>query len=104
MSTLPRLLKTGEVLSPDDPAETIVRLRAEVANLRAQLDEMRDLAEALRQERRQSDMAVGSVRRQLQPLAQPSSASWISSAPSLSMPSSAPPSSLASRLAVPWFW
>jgi hypothetical protein len=68
VSTLPRLLKPGEVLSPDDPGETIAQLRRQVADLRAQLDEMRDLAEALRQERRQSDMAVGSVRRQLQPL------------------------------------
>ena len=68
MSTLPRLLKPGEVLSPDDPSETIAQLRRQVADLRTQLDEMRDLAEALRQERRQSDMAVGSLRRQLQPL------------------------------------
>ena len=61
--------------TPEDPAETIAQLRAEVTDLRgqvakltAQLNETLDLADALRQERRRSDMAVGSVRRQLQPL------------------------------------
>ena len=61
--------------TPEDPAETIAQLRAEVTDLRgqvakltAQLNETLDLADVLRQERRRSDMAVGSVRRQLQPL------------------------------------
>jgi FtsZ-binding cell division protein ZapB len=61
--------------TPEDPAETIAQLRAEVTDLRgqvakltAQLNETLDLADALRQERRRSDLAVGSVRRQLQPL------------------------------------
>jgi hypothetical protein len=61
--------------TPEEPAETIAQLRAEVtdlhgqvAKLTAQLNETLDLADALRKERRRSDMAVGSVRRQLQPL------------------------------------
>jgi hypothetical protein len=53
---------------PLSDAETIAQLRAEVTNLRAQLNETLDLADALRREQQRSDLAVCSVQRQLQPL------------------------------------
>lgn len=67
MSTLrPHLLKSGDVV--DDRDAIIAELTTQIGELQSELDQKRELEDVLRRDRQVSDVAIGVVRRQLEPL------------------------------------